>query len=139
MFRRDLHNDVWRSFPGHREHCCVPISQPLCLLQNELLKCHRRDHNGSNVPRCRVVSSRGEAGLVMKFITLLSAIVTLTACIVAFFPIYWMVYSSVLPINGQFSWPPRLLVGDLRFDNFIAVLNQRPIFTWSLTLYRSRS
>ena len=66
----------------------------------------------------------------MKLMTVVSVITALVTCIVAFFPIYWMIYSSVLPVRLQFSWPPILIPTDLRLDNYVTVLKERPVLTW---------
>jgi multiple sugar transport system permease protein len=54
------------------------------------------------------------------------------ACVIALFPLYWIVMTSILPTSIMLSRNPPLLppLGAVSFDAYVAVFTRKPLATW---------
>lgn len=59
--------------------------------------------------------------------TYILAIITL---IILFFPVYWMILTSLQNKSMTYAYPPRLIPLSLRFSNYISALTGKPIIRW---------
>lgn len=48
------------------------------------------------------------------------------------FPLYWMIYTTLLPKEFVFSWPPKIIPPYVSFDGYIKIFVERPVFNWIL-------
>lgn len=46
------------------------------------------------------------------------------------FPLYWMIFQSMIPGNEAFRFPPYLFPSNLRFDAYVKVVQEHPILLW---------
>jgi multiple sugar transport system permease protein len=76
------------------------------------------------------VPRRRPLGTIAKRIGLYVSVILV--CFAFAFPLYWMIVSSIIPGNQAFRFPPHFFPSQLRLDAYIAILEQRPIFTWML-------
>ena len=60
---------------------------------------------------------------------LLYAIVVV-ACVLAFFPVYWMIVTAMLSPNNIFVYPPTLFPPQLSLDSFKQIVESKPVLTW---------
>ena len=56
----------------------------------------------------------------------------ITVCALCFFPLYWTMVMSVQPRNNVFAYPPAFLPVSPSLNNYLAVLQERPILRWML-------
>ena len=70
-----------------------------------------------------------EAGRREKFGLLVLAAL---ACVIALFPLYWIVMTSILPTSIMLSRSPPLLprLDAVSFDAYVAVFTRKPLLTW---------
>ena len=70
-----------------------------------------------------------EAGRGQKFGLLVLAA---SACVIALFPLYWIVMTSILPTSIMLSRSPPLLprLDAVSFDAYVAVFTRKPLLTW---------
>ena len=54
------------------------------------------------------------------------------ACVIALFPLYWIVMTSILPTSIMLSRSPPLLpvLDAVSFDAYVAVFTRKPLLTW---------
>ena len=59
-------------------------------------------------------------------------IVAVLACVVALFPLYWIVMTSILPTSIMLSRQPPLLppLDAVSFDAYVAVFTRKPLLVW---------
>jgi len=55
---------------------------------------------------------------------------TLIVCIVVFFPIYWMIYSALLPTKALYRWPPTTFPDHLNIEALVTIFTERPLLRW---------
>ena len=53
------------------------------------------------------------------------------ACLVAVFPFYWMIKSS-LSTQSAFQWPPEMIPRSISFDSYSSVVTGYPVVRWFL-------
>jgi multiple sugar transport system permease protein len=56
--------------------------------------------------------------------------VAIATCVLAFFPVYWMIVTAMLSPNKIFVHPPTLFPPQFSFDSFAQILQSKPILTW---------
>jgi multiple sugar transport system permease protein len=59
-------------------------------------------------------------------------LLVIIVCVIAFFPIYWMVVTAIRPAAHSLRWPPKLYPTDFNFTSFSTLFKQQPIERWLL-------
>jgi multiple sugar transport system permease protein len=57
-------------------------------------------------------------------------LLVIAVSLVFVFPLYWMVFSSMLPPKEAFRFPPYFVPSFLRFDAYLQVIQEHPILLW---------
>jgi multiple sugar transport system permease protein len=58
--------------------------------------------------------------------------VIIIVCVVALFPVYWMVLSTFQPSQDSLTYPPDLLPHGIQFSTLTSLFAGNPIFSWLL-------
>src|SRR4051794_35410632 len=59
-------------------------------------------------------------------------LLVIIVCAIAFFPIYWMIVTSLRPSAHSLRWPPKLYPTDFYLNSFSTLFKQQPIERWLL-------
>lgn len=59
-------------------------------------------------------------------------IIVSIACIMIFFPFYWMVHTSLLQSSDLFRWPPIMISSHPQWQSYIQIFKVRPLSNWLL-------
>ena len=51
-------------------------------------------------------------------------------CIIAVFPLYWMIIGSIQPKQNFFDYPPQLIPLNITLSNYTDIILSKPIFGW---------
>ncbi|MHB9092478.1 MAG: carbohydrate ABC transporter permease [Chloroflexota bacterium] len=51
-------------------------------------------------------------------------------CLLVFFPVYWMLVTSIRPTRFSITYPPNLLPEELRWSAYVELFQTIPIATW---------
>jgi len=53
--------------------------------------------------------------------------------VVVTFPLYWMVYTTILPSHDVYSWPPKVIPPSVDITGYIRIFAERPLLlTWAV-------
>jgi multiple sugar transport system permease protein len=58
-------------------------------------------------------------------------VLVIVACVLAVFPFYWMIKSS-LTTQSAFQWPPEMIPTSVTLDPYWTVVTERPVARWFL-------
>jgi ABC-type glycerol-3-phosphate transport system permease component len=50
--------------------------------------------------------------------------------LVTVFPLYWMVYTTLLPKSDIYLFPPKIIPSSISIDGYIKIFAERPVITW---------
>ena len=75
----------------------------------------------------RPAAPRRRRSTALKFATLLRAGAILVVCVVVFFPVYWMLLSSIQPSSYSLSFPPPLLPKGFNWEAYGQLFGDKPI------------
>ncbi|MHB1007305.1 MAG: carbohydrate ABC transporter permease [Chloroflexota bacterium] len=64
----------------------------------------------------------------LRRLALYGAIVAV--CLLVFFPVYWMLVTSIRPTRFSITYPPNLLPEELRWSAYVELFQTIPIATW---------
>ncbi|HVX82368.1 MAG TPA: carbohydrate ABC transporter permease [Devosiaceae bacterium] len=76
---------------------------------------------------------RRRRSTALKLATLLRAAAILVVCVVVFFPVYWMLLSSIQPSSYSLSFPPPLLPKGFNWEAYGQLFGDKPIAQWLVT------
>src|SRR5262249_32083747 len=70
--------------------------------------------------------------LGLRLAMLLRAAAIVVVCAVVFFPVYWMLLSSIQPTNYSLSFPPPLIPKGFNWQAYGQLFGDKPIAQWLL-------
>jgi len=77
--------------------------------------------------------SRRTGAFGQHLVTVLRAAAILAVCVVVFFPVYWMLLSSIQPSEYSLSFPPPLLPKGFNWQAYGQLFGDKPIAHWLVT------
>jgi len=46
------------------------------------------------------------------------------------FPLYWMIYTTILPRSDLYLFPPKIIPSSINIDGYIKIFAERPVVNW---------
>jgi multiple sugar transport system permease protein len=87
----------------------------------------------ATAPRARVVPTRRKSRRFRHYVGRAGLYLGVgVVAVIIFFPIYWMLVSSIQPLKYALHFPPPLYPKALNFDTYRELLDGRPVGTWIL-------
>lgn len=74
---------------------------------------------------------QGSLGRRLAVVLRVAAIVVV--CVIVFFPVYWMLLSSIQPTNFSLSFPPPLVPKGFNWQAYSQLFGDKPIAQWLVT------
>ena len=78
----------------------------------------------------RPIARRGMTRVRLTKLLRIAAIVAV--CVVVFFPVYWMLLSSIQPTQYSLSYPPPLIPKGFNWSAYVQLFSEKPIGRWLL-------
>lgn len=69
----------------------------------------------------------------VRLAIVLRAAAIIAVCVVVFFPVYWMLLSSIQPSSYSLSFPPPLLPKGFNWEAYAKLFGDKPIAQWLVT------